>query len=90
MDEGAKKEVESLKLMARNWARGYEKVWVAGDGDREVAYTEFMEEIVGHLIPYANRLVETGTLTPQEASELTTYFVVAANKLREGDSWVDM
>jgi hypothetical protein len=77
-----KKEVSDLKLMARNWKRGYE-TWIQLWEDNEYVYQEFTEDIVKHLHPYIERLVECEYLTPIEAGIILEYCHGQVRQLRE-------
>lgn len=81
MEESVKKEVESLKLMARNWKEGF-KTWLTPGEDNSYVYQEFIEEIETILLPYVGRLVETKHLTPAEAKGLVEYYLAQVEDLK--------
>lgn len=73
METKVKKEIEDLKLMARNWKKAFER-WVEEDGGPEHAQMEYKEDMEIHLVPYLSRLVELKHVTGQEAGEVLDYF----------------
>ena len=75
-------EIETLKMMARNWKRGYES-WIQLGEDNEYVYEEFTEEIITHFHPYMQRFVECEHLTSSEAGDLLRYCHGQVKKLRE-------
>ena len=83
MKPNVEKEVEDLKQMARNWKRGYSKMWIQVGKDNEYVYEEFTEEIIANFHPYINRLFECDHLTQAEAGELTHYVHRQVRELRE-------
>ena len=82
MKANVQKEVDVLKLMARNWKRGYEG-WIELGEDNEYVYQEFTEDIAKHLGPYIKRFIECEHLTPEEAGELVGYCHGQVRQLRE-------
>lgn len=82
MEPNVKEEVDTLKLMVRNWKRGYEG-WIQPDEDNEYVYREFTGDITKHLGPYIKRLIECEHLTPVEAGELVDYCHGQVRQLRE-------
>jgi hypothetical protein len=85
LEENVKKEVDDLKLMARNWVTGFRR-WVEEDGDPKFAQMEFLEEMEMYLVPYLARLVELKHLTQQEAGEVATYFLEQCSALGDRTS----
>ena len=83
MEENVKKEVDDLKMMARNWKRGYATNWIQIGEDNEYVFEEFTEDIINNFHPYINRLVECGHLTQAEAGELVNYVHGQVQELRE-------
>ena len=83
MKENVIKEVEDLKMMARNWKRGYATNWIQIGEDNEYVYEEFTEEIITNFHPYINRLFECDHLTQAEAGELVRYVHGQVQELRE-------
>jgi hypothetical protein len=75
------KEVETLMKMAVNWRKCYE-TWLTGDGD-EYLYEEFMDEITIHLLPYVNRLYETGYLSKNDSKALVMFYLEQIEYLKE-------
>lgn len=82
MESNTLKEINTLKQMARNWARGY-KTWIVPGDDNDYVYQEFLDEIHTHLAPYVNRLLKMEYLTPGEAEDIIKYFVEQMLELRE-------
>ena len=82
MEPNVKEEIETLKLMARNWKQGYES-WIQLGEDNEYVYEEFEEEVRTHMHPYMRRFVECEHLTSTEAGDLLEYCHGQVQKLRE-------
>jgi len=82
MAPNVKEEIETLKLMARNWKHGY-KSWIQLGEDNEYVYEDFTEDIITHMHPYMQRFVECEHLTSAEAGDLLEYCHGQVQKLRE-------
>lgn len=82
MEENIRKEVETLKLMARNWKGGF-MTWIEPGTDNSYVYQQFAEDIETHALPYIARLAEMDHLTSKEAKELIDYFYEQIKKLKE-------
>ena len=82
MKENVIAEIETLKLMARNWKQGYES-WIQLGEDNEYVYEDFTEDIITHMHPYMQRFVECEHLTSTEAGDLLEYCHGQVRKLRE-------
>ena len=67
MDDKAKKELDSLIQMVRNWKEGY-LGWVESPDDLYVV-DELREECMLMMMPYLVRLMETEYITPVELQE---------------------
>lgn len=76
------KEVKTLMKMAVNWRKGYE-TWLTPDDDNDYVYQEFADEIVMHLLPYVNRLVETDYLSESDAKALVLFFFEQIEYLKQ-------
>jgi len=81
MDNLVKKELDTLKQMARNWLRGY-KTWTKPGEDNEFACIEFLEEMQTHLVPYLIRLEQTGYIDQTESHDIFEYFKEQAKELK--------
>ena len=82
MEPNVVAEIETLKMMARNWKQGYES-WIQLGEDNEYVYEDFTEDIITHMHPYMQRFVECEHLTSAEAGDLLEYCHGQVRKLRE-------
>ena len=76
-----KKEVRDLMRMAVNWRRGYES-WLTGDGD-DYVFEEYLNEMTTHLLPYINRLRQTGYMSEKDVSAMTFFYLEQVQLLKE-------
>ncbi len=70
--ENVRKELETLKMMIRNWKESYLRQ-VTGDGGDEYLVEDFQGEITEYLGPFLTRFVEQKHLTPAERNEFFAY-----------------
>ena len=79
--ELGKEELRMLKMMVSNWKRGY-LTWLT-PGDNEYVFESFMEDVLQHLSPYVERLLETKYWTLEDGGELTGHVLEELEKLKE-------
>jgi hypothetical protein len=72
MDEGVRKELDTLKGMVLNWKKGFIS-WASPEGDNEYVAQEFSEEIQEQVYPYVRRMFETNHLSDAEAREFMDF-----------------
>ena len=82
MEPSVKKEIETLKLMMRNWRTGF-KTWHQPGVDNSYILKEFHEEISDQLLPYVGRLMQMEHLTHEEACKLMDECYAEVDKLEK-------
>ena len=68
MEDGVRKELETLKGMVLNWKNDY-LGWAPPDGGGEFLAQELAEEIEAHVYPYIRRMFECNYLSDTEVKE---------------------
>jgi len=76
------KELNTLKMMADNWLRGF-KTWHEPGEDIEYICTEFIEDIQTHLMPYLERLYKMEYVGEDQVQDLMQYFNDRVKDLKE-------
>ena len=82
MEESARKELETLKMMMKNWRRGF-LTWAEPGVDSEYILVEFHEEISDQVLPYVTRLMEMEYINKEEATEFMDFCYQQVEGLRE-------